>query len=162
MGLTKKEIALRAQKTLKAHSDGEYPIKVVDLAHAMGLRVMETKFTKDSIAGLLDMNERTIYIAKSEGYARKRFSIAHEIGHYVLHKEECQKEGRHISYRDEISSLGFEIKEIEANFFAANLLMPKESVMSLVLEGYTLEEMAHYFNVSNVSMGYRLKFLGVE
>lgn len=160
MGFIKKEIVNQALNTLKNHSDGVFPINVIDLAHSMGLRVMEANFTKDDIAGMLDMNKKAIYIARDDGYLRKRFSIAHEIGHYVLHKEACE-DGRHISYRDEISSLGFDIKEIEANFFAANLLMPYKKVMELVKNKYTLEEMANFFNVSNVSMGYRLKFLGI-
>ena len=102
---------------------------------------------------------------------RQRFTIAHEIGHYVLHR----KSGdlfidRHhkVFARDKSSSRGEDEKEVEANAFAAALLMPEELVEEeLDRIGFDLgdeadvRELANKFNVSTQSMLFRLTNLGV-
>jgi Zn-dependent peptidase ImmA (M78 family) len=72
---------------------------------------------------------RLIAVNSDEGETRKRFTTAHELGHLFLHKN------RSVSYdqglmmlRVSHSSKGTDINEIEANRFAAELLMPEEEV----------------------------------
>jgi len=60
---------------------------------------------------------------------RQRFTIGHEIGHLILHRAEIMREihvdkGFPMLMRDSVSSAGVSEIEIEANTFAAELLMP--------------------------------------
>lgn len=60
---------------------------------------------------------------------RRRFTIAHEIAHLVLHDDEqfhVHEGYALVGRRDEEASLGIYRKEVEANYFAAALLMPKK------------------------------------
>ena len=70
-------------------------------------------------------------------------------------------ENKHISFRDSLSTLGFSIKEIEANYFAANILMPKDEVIKLYNNEFSVMDMANYFAVSQTAMGHRISFLGL-
>lgn len=66
---------------------------------------------------------------------RQRFTIAHELGHLLLHKDEVHIDRSfRVNRRDEVSSLAVDPDEIEANRFAAELLMPYNLVMADLLE----------------------------
>jgi Zn-dependent peptidase ImmA (M78 family) len=98
---------------------------------------------------------------------RQRFSIAHEIGHFLLHEGKKLTVDRQIKYqvnfRDKKSSLGIDINEIEANRFASALLIP-EKFINKDLEKYEIDidgtnniekicgELAQKYNVSLTSM----------
>lgn len=57
--------------------------------------------------------------------SRQRFTIAHEIGHFLLHTEALHvDDGFGIRFRDDTSSQATDDAEIEANQFASHLLMP--------------------------------------
>ncbi|WP_115722449.1 ImmA/IrrE family metallo-endopeptidase [Helicobacter cinaedi] len=58
-----------------------------------------------------------MFVEATDYITRQVFSIAHEIGHFILHNDGTS----HTSKRDTSSSLGLDEKEIEANTFAANL-----------------------------------------
>lgn len=106
---------------------------------------------------------------------RQRFTIAHEIGHYILHKNEGPlfvDKGETVMYRDTNSTSGEYRREREANAFAAALLMPKISVekkieekLTSMGEGYIgslIEELSNHFEVSEQAMSFRLGNLGYE
>ncbi|WP_334090070.1 ImmA/IrrE family metallo-endopeptidase [Helicobacter typhlonius] len=163
---TKEQISNLAEDVLEFYSNKQYPVKVLSIAHNLGLQVFKTTFSRDDVSGMLKAREAKIYIAESDGIRRQRFSIAHEIGHYVLHYKGNifaeKEEKKHISYRNNLSSLGFSIKEIEANFFAANLLMPQDRVKELYEQGFSLYEIADFFQVSYTAMAHRFDFLGYD
>lgn len=95
---------------------------------------------------------------------RARFTLAHEIGHYI-HTYQNFPEGEVggiLEKRDGLSSTGTETEEIWANQFAATLLMPSGIVAELWGDGLSVEEMADLFNVSQESMTYRIKNLGLR
>lgn len=81
--------------------------------------------------------------------------------HYYGKLFEEKDQEKHISFRDNTSSLGFSVREIEANFFAANLLMPEAKIRELYSGGFSMEEMAYFLNVSKIAMGHRLEYLGL-
>jgi Zn-dependent peptidase ImmA (M78 family) len=103
---------------------------------------------------------------------RQRFTIAHEIGHFYLrHVGEIFVEEHVLNKRDGRSSYAIDPKEIEANNFAAALLMPAQMVgravidrinknPSIKLEDLT-DDLAEKFHVSRQAMGYRLINLGL-
>lgn len=89
---------------------------------------------------------------------RQRFTIAHELGHHAL--------GHQDSPRDTaaaFSTATWDPKEVAANRFAAELLMPEFAVKTLVLDRRisSTTELARAFHVSDVAMSYRLKNLGL-
>ena len=80
------------------------------------------------VSGMLyrDGGRRVIVVNQKHSPLRQRFTIAHELGHLMLHRGEAVHvdEGFRINLRDPRSATAEEVEEIEANAFAANLLMP--------------------------------------
>jgi Zn-dependent peptidase ImmA (M78 family) len=102
-------------------------------------------------------------------YTRKRFTIAHEIGHYIsalcdsyskkqLFSDNQGFEDYSISYRK--NGL-FSEAETEANEIAAQVLMPETYVRHFTEQKLSIEEMAERFFVSPAAMSIRLYSLGV-
>ena len=96
---------------------------------------------------------------------RRRFTIAHELGHALLHEgdELHVDRGFRINFRDVNSSLASEIEEIESNTFAAWLLMPTRFLVKHVGmahldidDGQEVAILAKKYGVSAQAMTYRL------
>jgi len=100
---------------------------------------------------------------------RQRFTIAHEIGHYLLHRFEhdvfFNKTGSKKLYRNEDSTTGKDQMEIEANAFAAALLMPEARVKKEMKtiqfdmgsdDWEIFKKLAKTFKVSNQAMMFRM------
>jgi Zn-dependent peptidase ImmA (M78 family) len=99
---------------------------------------------------------------------RQRFSAAHELAHHVLHDDDIRQavhvdKGIRVLFRDDISALGTEPMEIEANAFASELLIPG-NLLAVALEGggvdledeAAIEALARRFRVSSAAMRFRL------
>lgn len=94
---------------------------------------------------------------------RQRFTLAHEFGHFHLHsgKQSHSDLDFMIKYRDDLSREAIDVDEIEANFFAACLLMPKRFLQQhdahkcLDNDG-KVAELAALFDVSRHAMSLRL------
>ncbi|MGR9400190.1 ImmA/IrrE family metallo-endopeptidase [Rhizobium leguminosarum] len=94
---------------------------------------------------------------------RQRFTIAHELGHYLLHEglgEHADRDYR-INFRDSSSSEASNVLEIEANFFAANLLMPEEflerdDAESAIEDDQGVADLAAKYDVSRHAMSLRI------
>lgn len=99
---------------------------------------------------------------------RQRFSAAHELAHHVLHVSEISKavhvdKGIRVLFRNDVSALGTEPMEIEANAFASELLIPGD-LLAAALEGggvdledeAAIEALARRFRVSPAAMRFRL------
>ncbi len=98
------------------------PLPVVAAATSLGYGVSEftpTDATSD-ISGAVRHDQKLIFVNATEAPVRKRFTIAHEIGHIVLHAGD----GNIVDYRRQIDCPASP-QEREANEFAAELLMPK-------------------------------------
>ena len=150
------------------------PISVEEVAKHLGLRIISMDL-EEGVSGLLITRPSMSCIVIREGdvLVRQRFSIAHEIGHYVLRHQ--MEPGGHVhvdrghlvSRRDQRSSSGTDLKEVEANQFAASLLMPTplmlESIKALEADDLTdehLTRLADKFRVSEQAMTIRLSVIG--
>tara|TARA_R110002073_G_scaffold129935_6_gene276482 strand:+ start:3175 stop:3747 length:573 start_codon:yes stop_codon:yes gene_type:complete len=92
---------------------------------------------------------------------RQRFSMAHEYGHYLLHRDKIHEMpvGEQILHRNGDKNR----IEYQANSFAAELLMPEDLVRkSLRSAGGNLKKMADFLGVSKESLKYRLEALGYK
>jgi Zn-dependent peptidase ImmA (M78 family) len=98
---------------------------------------------------------------------RKRFTLAHEIGHYLLHAEEGFHidEKSPIAFRDENSGLANDSWEVEANQFAAALLMPEKFLredfrkLSHKSAEDAIDDLADKYEVSTQAMSFRVQAL---
>ena len=161
------EFELRAKEVLVQHGLYSLPIDPVRLANRLGVRVNNAKFSDDSWAAMLAKSGDTtrIFVEQSDQPYRKRFSIAHELGHHFLHLFEDGEfvDKRVDMFRDREPAHGpmskQRLREVEANWFAAALLMPVEFVRAEWEKNPNIQKMSRVFNVSEEAMGYRLDAL---
>ena len=147
------------------------PVPVEQLAEHMGAVVRYAPFD-GQMSGLLhrseDGNRAVIGVNSRHPTVRQRFSIAHELGHLVLHEPAFQiDQHAFVSFRNSKSSSASDPHEIEANQFAAALLMPEVLLRACVDqlgENPDVEEsirrLAQRFDVSTQAMTIRLTSLG--
>ncbi|MCL1949125.1 MAG: ImmA/IrrE family metallo-endopeptidase [Turicibacter sp.] len=116
---------------------------------------------RDDVSGfLMKENETyTIFVNMNEPIYRQRFTIAHEIGHFIL--KHLEGEEISISFRDEHSKTGSDPKEVAANSFASELLMPREIVEHLFMMSGSVSSVAKEMGVSAMSAEFRLRKLGL-
>ena len=140
----------------------EYPVKVSRIAIDFGIPVKVASLPP-RISGQLrpDQSESgyIIRINRHEVRPRQRFTIAHEISHYLLHREHI---GEGISdtvfYRSMLSSK----IEAEANRLAADIIMPSKLIRDAMRKrGLTtlsdsVSILAELFEVSEAAMSLRL------
>ena len=118
----------------------------------------------DDLCGFIEKDEdekTTIYYNPNHHENRIRFTIAHELAHYLLgHLNDTQKEYR--DFTDSFKNTNYNPKEIEANKLAAKILMPEDKLDFLIYKkGITsIKELAKIMRVSEAAMMYRLKNLG--
>jgi hypothetical protein len=140
----------------------EVPVPVERIAEdLLGLSVAESKELR--VSGLLLPAEREIWLNAGEARespGRRRFTIAHELGHWV-----CQcLEGRVAPIYCRSTDVGVgegRQLEREANVFAAELLMPEPLVRQHFARDSSLDELASSFGVSSEAMAWRLYNFGL-
>jgi len=119
-----------ARRLLDALGKNQLPVKIHEIAKNYAF-VQHNNLTND-VSGMLiptppESRKRWIIVVnKNHSHERQNFSMAHELGHLVLHAYKTpHADGiQKIRFRDAESSLGRDRDEIEANQFAAELLMP--------------------------------------
>lgn len=129
------------------------PVDVEQLARGCGALVA-TKDMSDGLSGLVFRYEDGAVIAVNSRHSanRQRFSIAHELGHYLLEHHERF----HIDVGDsDVPGYDWQV-ERAANEFAAELLMPHEFVRNRFDQNPAVFSLAQDFKVSELAMGYRL------
>ena len=139
------------------------PVKVGEIAIALGLRVV-TAPLEPKVSGLIRPSTEApagfeIKVNKYEIPERQRFTIAHELAHYLLHRNEIGTGVvDSVLYRSNLTSR----KETEANRLAAAIIMPAALVSREArLRGGAsrpgvVEELAELFRVSTPAMKVRL------
>jgi hypothetical protein len=115
-----------------------------------------------ALSGMLLPARKEVWVSEHEPWERRRFSIAHEVGHYLLHVGDIS-DGvfcRAADLRPDPESPE-RLREREANRFAAELLMPEQLVAREVgRHGPDPVALAPLFAVSDLAMGFRLVNLG--
>ncbi len=141
-----------------------FPVDPVWIAAQLGLDVIETDLPESVSGALIKDKEKdpVIVLSKSDSKNRKRFSCAHEIGHYADRLNQDGEQYEYVDLRGQQASAGTNPDEIFANQFAAALLMPEDEVKRLVKAGTATFLMAQHFGVSDDAIRYRLKNLGLR
>ena len=161
------DVERAATKLLHDQGVSSPPVDVHAIASALDISLRYERMASD-ISGLLVYRNQSARVAINQYHHRnrQRFTLAHEIGHVVLHAEDEDRvfvDKRF--FRNELSSRGELREEIEANAFAASLLMPKYMIGEHIVatEGITDIEvfrLSTKFEVSEQAMTLRLVRLG--
>ena len=103
----------------------------------------------------VDGDKFECYVDSSEPSVRQRFTAAHELGHFVLHRSSIGETHKD-NYRLRAEGMT-NWQETEANRFAADLLMPHNLIEQAMDSGTnSVEGLARLFKVSEIAMSIRL------
>lgn len=138
------------------------PVPVGVVADRLGIEVLSTTLDPN-ISGLIKRKQDgsfEIQVNDLDSPVRQRFTVCHEIGHFLLHRKLIDAVGiqDNILYRSNLSSL----QESEANRIAAAILLPWETVQGWHHANFAgpvkkenLKAIATHFKASDLAVGYR-------
>jgi Zn-dependent peptidase ImmA (M78 family) len=147
------------------------PIPVEEIVLSQNIQLVAYEFGEE-ISGVLiiDHDKATIGYNKNEHRVRNRFTIAHELGHFELHKQQdlFVDKGFKVMFRGAETEQWNKQQERDANQFAACLLMPEDLLRAEAskldfdyTEEISIKTLAKIFDVSSVAMSIRLSALGL-
>ena len=174
--IRRRHIRSLADRLLQKHAISQPPVDVRALAQALGAEVRMHRADAELSGFLLrdSAKRRTIIGVNTEQHPnRQRFTIAHEIGHLLLHEgrpmyiDSTQQVFR-LSLRSKDSSTGEIVAEREANLFAAEVLMPEALIERElattpefdVHDEKQVQRLADRFQVSAQALSIQLGHLG--
>jgi Zn-dependent peptidase ImmA (M78 family) len=163
---------VRAHELLTEFGVTKAPVPVEKIAERRGLTVRHVPLD-DALSGMIFIRDNTpIVIVNSLHHTnRQRFTLAHECGHYELHMNDIGgavhvDKKYFVMERSGNSGKGFDPKEIEANRFAAELLVPRDMLFAEVKgrivdveDDFLVAELARTFLVSVQMMSIRIGVL---
>lgn len=160
------EIERRARLLLKRAGVDAPPVPIEKIASHLGIRIERSDLGEGCSGVLVREGDRAVIGVNWDHHPnRQRFTIAHEIAHFELHEGATYVDrGYRLNFRDLESGSGTKREEIQANAFAAALLMPTHWVredfirrpFDLAADSEDLEAMAQRFQVSTQAMAIRL------
>jgi sirohydrochlorin ferrochelatase len=153
-------------EVIKRHQ-ARAPVRVVELAVDLGLSVYAVPNWDDNISGMIkrdaERGGRTgfaIYVNGKHARVRRRFTIAHEIAHFILHQGLI---GDGIVEDALLRATGLTNSiERQANTMAANILMPWHLIEPEIATGRSIESLAAMLEVSRDAISYRVLGLSYD
>ena len=144
----------------------EFPVDISGIITHLGGNVIEYEnggFSDGYVKYINKGNPPSfeICLKKITNEARRRFTLAHELGHLILHMDFFDEEARKKHDESYYRTVGdYTEKELQADEFAASFLMPSQTFIKIALENtlnygseYDVKAISDYFGVS--------KFLGL-
>jgi Zn-dependent peptidase ImmA (M78 family) len=151
----RKKFAVNSAKALlKQAKITFYPIRVNSIIKLIPNLHIDGVPLEDELSGMQAQSGEQVFIRYNANHpkVRNRFTVSHEVGHAVLaHTSSC-KLGNFMSK---------DIIEVEANQFAAELLMPMAMLKQAVIQYPSTKELAALFWVSEEAMGWRVMDTGI-
>lgn len=160
----------QATKVLTQFGVRSAPIPVDRIVRGMGITIQYAPFDGD-LSGMAFVKDgkKIIGVNSLHSATRQRFTIAHELAHFVLHLERLETKvhvDKGVLRRDTLASEGTDDVEIEANNFAAEFLMPRSLLISALAgknldleDDETIASFAKKFKVSPMALQFRLQQL---
>jgi hypothetical protein len=153
------DIRRQAARLLQSAGVSREPVSLRDVVSALNLEVVraagEPFFCEAALEPVGDGHQIVLRGATSE--QRRRFTIAHEVGHFVLHPQRLAPERG-----GDPGNAAWQQQEREADQFAAELLMPEDLLREAVVRhGPDVSRLADQFQVSRPAMQTRLRRLGL-
>lgn len=134
------------------------PFDLDDFINKIGIELRRVVMA-DDISGQLQKNGNgkwVISVNSLHHQKRQRFTLAHELGHYFLHRNRAIEFIDKALYR----SSQMDSMEYEANNFAGALLMPKKILIEFIkMKGANAEIISDYFDVSVLAAKIRVETL---
>jgi Zn-dependent peptidase ImmA (M78 family)/DNA-binding XRE family transcriptional regulator len=151
-----------AQQLLAKTRTTKAPVSINKLAARCGVNVAPADFSNEISGVLLDLdNGPVIGFNSAHPLVRQRFSIAHELGHFLLdHHDHFHIDLSDASSHGEPPGYNW-LDERSANEFAAQVLMPAALVVQAFEQDANLNRIARLFKVSREAMGWRLVNIGL-
>lgn len=129
------------------------PISLKIMCTYLNLKYVKMSLSQNTCGSLLRSSEGNfIFINENHSYTRRRFSLAHEIGHYCLGHESDVSKLNDYNRRE----------EIHANRFATSLLMPDELFYYIHKENFSIKAMAQWLRVSMIAVAIRCQEFGIR
>ena len=170
MRFRKRKIDQLVAKILAQYGVRRPPVRVDRLARSLGLEIQFHPFKNEEgeqLSGILvrEGGKAVLGVNSADHENRQRFTIAHEIGHFLLHEGDRIFVDRSysVSLRGSLSRLGTDLEEIEANTFASMLLIPEGFLVKDLRDSTVdmedteaIERLARRYRVSPQAMSFRL------
>jgi len=170
MRIRRKRVKAIVSRLLRDEEISEPPVPVDQVARHLGLHVRHVPFEGEISGSIIRRGEDVLVGVNSVHHEnRQRFTLAHEIGHFLLHKGDRVILDRsfRVNLRDTNENNIEDPEEVEANLFAAELLMPEKFLVDSlrnkkidIEEDDMIETLANNYKVSPQAMTYRLVNLG--
>ncbi|MEE1655776.1 ImmA/IrrE family metallo-endopeptidase [Microvirga sp. CF3062] len=148
------------------------PVNIEGLIRSFGVSLDKKAVLHPEIAGQIervDGDRFHVAVNVNDHYYRQRFTMAHELGHYLMHRDllgegtDDNRAYRSIDAGKFHNTSILPQHETEANRFAANLLMPAHLVKRYFYElNGELERLSKIFQVSSEAMRHRLASLDLK
>lgn len=134
------------------------PIPVYEIAENNGVNVVFAGFgvNSEAVSGFCDFEQKRLYVNRDDSTQRQMFTMAHELGHWMLHRDFFLANPDNYPVLPRFSDPNKnDPMEKEANKFAACLLVPLRLLRPV--RGASVSALANTFGVSQTMMEYRLK-----
>lgn len=139
-----------------------FPFPLVNFAKDLGIDVYAMSDFPANKSGAIayENGKYTIYLNEAHSPRRKRFTLAHEIGHFINDKDylaqnkeivdSSKQSSTRVLFRPDEPCCNSDMRErdVKANKFAADILMPADEFIKKWRELSSPEQVAEYFNVS--------------
>lgn len=149
------------EEILIKHDIYKIPADIVNIAKNNNINVYKMKMPRDNIMGVIKyFSEEDVFVIglnEKLNLNQQRITLAHELGHYFLNKDELQSEELHVDMMFKIT----DEEEKEVEYFAGALLMNKTLLEKTYETIKDIKELAKLFEVSESDMTNRLNILGM-
>lgn len=134
----------------------DIPVNVDELAKTLGVSILRTREVEGDGYLSYEDEQFTIHVNSTHSDNRQRFTIAHELSHFILHREYVEKEG---DIDKGVRSGYVNQREAQADSLAAELLIPLDAIDSAIQRGInTLPRLADELKVSEEALKIRLNY----
>lgn len=161
----------KAAEILEEYAFVRPPIDPEIFARKIGVDVVYADFNpevRDEFSGFIRFNEKNddapqIIVNKAINANQMTFTIAHELAHYLLHREYAKSNDYQVMPRNNFYPEGRSKEEKEADCFAANLLVPENMLRkySAYSSVGSIEQLAKMFAVPKDVILDRMRSLGI-
>lgn len=185
--ISNKRMNQKTEALLKQYNVFKAPVDIFGLIEEIGLDLVVMALD-DEMSGFIKIHGDSAAIAVNQDHHifRQRFTAAHELGHYILHRnsdaeqtfidnsfsktiiDKRKSSARKVFNRDATSAMGTQRQEIEANRFAGSILMPESIIEEIVsrfkidiTDEFDMKRLSDKFTVSTQAMTHRLTNLGI-
>lgn len=152
--LSKSKIVAEVENLLEECWREKFPVDVEEICDSLGINIIPVSnlYRTFSIDAYISSDFKTIYVDNSgfeKNTPRYRFSVAHELGHLILHKHYYPKDVASVNKWLNVSQkINSDFAEFQANYFAGNLLVPDLELVRVLNDAFGGSFAKNYWNAS--------------